>query len=62
LKAREGQEHVVRKSKFSEDQIIGFLREADAGLLPVKELCRRPRLQRTELLRLWQIYGQVPIT
>ena len=29
------------KKRFSEAQIIGFLREAEAGL-PVKELCRRP--------------------
>lgn len=28
------------KKRFSEEQIIGFLKEADAGL-PVKELCRR---------------------
>ena len=28
------------KKRFSEAQIIGFLREAEAGL-PVKELCRR---------------------
>lgn len=28
------------KKRFSEDQIIGFLAEADAGLA-VKELCRR---------------------
>lgn len=28
------------KKRFSEEQIIVFLREADAGL-PVKELCRR---------------------
>lgn len=27
------------KKRYSEEQIIGFLREADAGL-PVKELCR----------------------
>ena len=26
--------------RYSEEQIIGFLREADAGL-PVKELCRK---------------------
>ena len=28
------------KKRFSEEQIIGFLREADAGM-PVKDLCRR---------------------
>ncbi len=28
------------KKRFSEEQIIGFLREAEAGLT-VKELCRR---------------------
>jgi putative transposase len=28
------------KKRFSEQQIIGFLREAEAGL-PVKELCRK---------------------
>ena len=28
------------KKQFSEEQIIGFLREADAGM-PVKELCRK---------------------
>lgn len=28
------------KKRFSEEQIIGFLRETEAGM-PVKELCRR---------------------
>jgi putative transposase len=28
------------KKRYSEKQIIGFLREADAGI-PVKDLCRR---------------------
>ena len=28
------------KKRFSEEQIVGFLREAEAGL-PVKELCRK---------------------
>ena len=28
------------KKRFSEEQIIGFLREADAGM-PINDLCRR---------------------
>jgi putative transposase len=28
------------KKRFTEEQIIGFLREVDAGM-PVKDLCRR---------------------
>lgn len=28
------------KKRYTEEQIIGFLREADSGL-PVKDLCRR---------------------
>ena len=30
----------MKKSRFSEEQIIGFIKQADAGM-PVKELCRK---------------------
>ncbi len=33
------------KKRFTEEQIIGFLREAEAGL-PVAELCRRHGFRR----------------
>lgn len=30
----------MKKKRYTEEQIIGFLRESDAGV-PVKELCRK---------------------
>ena len=30
----------MRTSKYSEEQIIGFLRQAEAGM-PIKEMCRK---------------------
>jgi putative transposase len=39
------------KKRFTEAQIVGFLREADAGVA-VKDLCRKIRLLRRQLLPL----------
>ena len=30
----------MKKSRFSEEQIIGFLKQADAGM-PIQEICRK---------------------
>ncbi|MEO7403460.1 MAG: transposase, partial [Burkholderiales bacterium] len=30
----------MKKSRFSEEQIIGFLKQAEVGL-PIKDLCRK---------------------
>jgi len=48
----------MRKSLFSEDEILGILKEADAGLKP-KEVCRRHGISQQTFYR-WktQFAGQ----
>ena len=41
------------KKRYTEEQIIGFLGEADVGL-PIKELCRRHGFSEASLLPLAQ--------
>lgn len=40
MKTREGQEHVVKKSRFTEDQIAFALKQAELGIR-VEEVCRK---------------------
>jgi Transposase len=40
----------MKKSRFTEEQIIGFLKQAEAGM-PVKELCRQGGQSRVPALK-----------
>ena len=46
----------MKKSRFTEEQIIGFLRQAEAGL-PVKELCRNGGFSDATFYKWRQKYG-----
>lgn len=51
----------MRKSKWTEEQIIGLLQQAEAGT-PVTEICRREGLSKETFYRWRKKYGglQVP--
>jgi putative transposase len=48
------------KKRFSEEQIIGFLREADAGL-PVKDLCRKHGFSEGSYYLWWSKFGGMSV-
>ena len=51
----------MRKTRFSEEQIIAILKEGDAGV-PPEELCRRHGITRGSLYRWKAKYGGMEVS
>ena len=51
----------MKKNRYSEEQIIGFLKQAEAGM-PVKELCRKGGFSDAAFYRWRAKYGGMDIS
>ncbi len=51
----------MRKSRFSEEQIIGMIKEQEAGL-PKVEVCRKHRLSPATFYKLKAKYGGLEVS